>query len=54
VVLLEKAWAKLKKSYSNISTGNAHEVLKIFSVAPVKYHHILDYREEEINSHLVN
>lgn len=40
VILLEKAWAKIKKSYGNISAGCPHEVLQTFSVAPCYYYQI--------------
>jgi hypothetical protein len=36
-MLLEKAWAKIKGSYGNISAGCPHEVLNTFSVAPCLY-----------------
>jgi hypothetical protein len=37
VMLIEKAWAKIKGSYGNISSGCPHEVLNTFSVAPCFY-----------------
>lgn len=42
VMLLEKAWAKIKGSYGEISSGCPHEVLNTFSVAPCFYYQIHD------------
>jgi hypothetical protein len=46
VVLLEKAWAKLKGSYGAISAGCPHEVLQTFSVAPCYYYQVEEHHEE--------
>ena len=40
VMLIEKAWAKIKGSYGAISAGCPHEVLQTFSVAPCYYYQI--------------
>ena len=34
VMLLEKAWAKIKGSFGDINSGSPHEVLNSFSIAP--------------------
>jgi hypothetical protein len=38
VMLLEKAWAKLRKSYGSIGSGYSHEVLNTFLVSPSFYY----------------
>ena len=34
VMLIEKAWAKIKGSYQNILTGNTFDVLNTFCIGP--------------------
>lgn len=46
-MLLEKAWAKYKGSYGDVSAGCPHEVLQAFSVAPCYYYPIDDNLEKE-------
>ena len=36
-MLLEKAWAKLYRSYMNIASGHAEECLHDFTGAPIKF-----------------
>ena len=43
VVLLEKAWAKIYKSYSNIEGGDPEEPLHDLTGAPVKKYRISKY-----------
>jgi hypothetical protein len=43
-MVIEKVWAKLKGSYSNIQSGLPHDVLTAFSHAPCFY---LDLNSEE-------
>jgi hypothetical protein len=47
VMLLEKAWAKIKGSYGDISAGTPHEVLNTFCVAPCFYYQIHNSHSEE-------
>jgi hypothetical protein len=43
-MIIEKVWAKLKGSYSNIQSGLPHDVLTAFSHSPCFY---LDLNSEE-------
>lgn len=43
VMLLEKAWAKIKGSYGDISSGTPHEVLNTFCIAPAINYQVNDY-----------
>lgn len=47
VMLIEKAWAKIKGSYGKISAGCPHEVLQAFSVAPCYYYQIEEDHSSE-------
>ena len=46
VMLLEKAWAKLYRSYMNIASGHAEEVLHDFTGAPIKFYKL---KEESLD-----
>ena len=45
VMLLEKAWAKLKGNYGATSVGFPHEVLNTFSLGPCVYYDFSNKRE---------
>lgn len=47
VIILEKCWAKLHKSYAAISGGLPHEVLHAFSGAPTFYNSMPVKREQQ-------
>jgi hypothetical protein len=51
-MLLEKAWAKIKGSYGDISAGCPHEVLQAFSVAPCYFFQIEDYLDQEYKDYV--
>lgn len=45
VLLLEKAWAKINKTYENTITGYASEALRFLTGAPVEFYNH-DYHED--------
>ena len=47
VIILEKCWAKLHKSYAAISGGLPHEVLHAFSGAPTFYNSMPRTKEDQ-------
>lgn len=51
-MLLEKAWAKIKGSYGEVSAGCPHEVLQAFSIAPCYYYQIEDDYDQDYKNYI--